>query len=197
MDRDKIEVAYARIQELLDKGKATLVGWPMATTRSGQRAVVEAIDELSYGSDFSSGGTSITVNEEAGTGSQAQASPPVANQEVTVEGAEFNSIPTSFLTRTLGVTLQVDPIVFPDEKTIQLEMVSQRVRLKGMTKVAVEHETTHEKVLVEQPEVETAKTTTSVTLKTGERNLFGVYPGFGTPDCLELFLLRAELRKVP
>ena len=45
MDEQRIDAAYARIQELLAKGTAQLLGWPIVTTHSGRRALVEATDE--------------------------------------------------------------------------------------------------------------------------------------------------------
>ncbi len=175
---------------MLAHGTAKLVGWPMLTTQSGQRAVIESIDEFRYATEYATGGVGVYISEEhAEPGAKLKQAPE------TITGTEFNSVPSVFETRNTGVTLEVEPTLSADDKIIQLNLVPQHVRLVKMNKVSIEREQTHEKVSVEQPEFDTMKTTTTLSLKSGERVLMGVYVTSDPPDHLELFILRAEVRK--
>jgi len=50
--KDRVEAAHGKIQELLAQKRAKLIGWSMVTTRSGQRAVVEAVNEIYFPQEF-------------------------------------------------------------------------------------------------------------------------------------------------
>jgi general secretion pathway protein D len=91
------------------------------------------------------------------------------------------------------VTLEVEPTLGPDGKTIDLNIVPQHVRLKGFEKVTVEGGGHRGKVIVEQPQFETNKITTSLTVQSGERVFLGVYPTTDPPKHLEFFILKAEV----
>ena len=108
----------------------------------------------------------------------------------------FEATPTTFETRKVGITLEVEPVVSPDGKTIKLDLVPEHVRLKDYHKVTVEKPSTGGKVVVEQPEFDTMKVTTSLTLKNGQRVLMGVFRVSEPPKHLEMFLLKAEAKKV-
>ncbi|MBC7820679.1 MAG: hypothetical protein IAG10_27660, partial [Planctomycetaceae bacterium] len=90
MDEAKAEPAYAKIQELLAKGVATLLGWPMVTTKSGQRAVVEAIDEIRFATGYSP--PTINFRSNVSTTEPVKIEP---RADVTL----FEGIPSSFETR--------------------------------------------------------------------------------------------------
>lgn len=188
MEKEKIEGAWLRIQELLDKKTAKLIGWPMVTTRSGDRAVFEAIEEFQYASEYLPGVIDFYSSDEKGV---------VTKLPANIEHTQFNGTPSAFQTRDTGVTLEVVPTFSADETTITMLIVPQHIVLKGMTKSTVEKEKTHEKIVVEQPEFDTMKVTTNLILKPGERILMGVYPATEYPDHLELFILHVEVRKVP
>lgn len=190
-DKTKTEAAVAHVQELLDKGAAKLVAWPMITTHSGVRAVFEAIDELRYASEYMYGSTDLYLTAEPGKaeGAVKQISPEMTAQQQ-------DAAPTAFETRNVGVTLEVEPVLSADGKLIDLNLVPQHVHLKGMTKIAVTHEKPHDTVTFEQPEFDTLKTTAGLSLKSGEHVFMGAYPAPGIPDHLEFFILRAEVRKV-
>src|SRR5688572_28499624 len=55
MDVTRIDAAHAKLQELIAKGTAKLVGWPMFTTKSGQVAAIESISEICYITNYEPG----------------------------------------------------------------------------------------------------------------------------------------------
>jgi hypothetical protein len=181
--KEKIEAANTRIQELLAKGTAKLVGWPIIITHSGQRAVCEAIKEIRYAAEYNPPTVSVSPNVPADA--PAKIGP-------TVDLTTFEGIPTGFETRNTGVTFEVEAVLGPDGKTIDLNMVPQTVRLKGYRKVTIEGAARKGKVVVEQPQFDTNKLTTSLTVRSGERVLLGVYPIEDPPKHLEFFILKAE-----
>jgi hypothetical protein len=191
MDKDKIETAYLRIQDLLEKKTAKLIGWPTLITQSGSRATTEAVQEFRYATEYTPGVIEFYVpDKDAAAGGAAGKLP------ADIERTQFNGSPTAFETRNTGVTLEIEPTLSADQKRIAVNIVPQHIRLNRMAKSTIEKEKTHEKIVVEQPEFDTFRTMTAFTLKSGERILMGVYPTSEPPDHLELFILHAEVRKV-
>jgi len=182
--KDKIEAANARIQQMLAKGTAKLIGWPILTTRSGQRAVIEAVKEIRYATEYNP--PTVSVNPNTPADAAIKVTP-------TVDVVTFEGVPSAFETRNTGVTLEVEPVLEEDGKTIDMNIVPQHVRLKTFHKVTIEGAARKGKVVVEQPEFDTNKVTTSVTMHSGQRMLMGVYPTDDPPKHLEFFILKVEV----
>jgi len=183
MKKEKIEAANTKIQDLLTKGVAKLIAWPIITTKSGQRAVVEAIDEFRYATEYDPPTVSFTPAANVTEATEVKPKADVTHLE---------GIPSAFETRNTGVTLEVEPVLSDDGKTIDLNMVPQHVRLKGLKKITIEKPTTGGKVTVEQPDFDTMKVTTSMTMRNGERALLGIFRTNEPDNHIELFILKAE-----
>lgn len=181
--KDKIEAAHARIQQMLAKGTAKLIGWPIVTTRSGMRAVIEDIKEIRYATEYHPPTVSINPNTPV---------EPAIKVAPTVDVVTFEGVPSAFETRNTGVTLEVEPVLKEDGKAIDLNIVPQHVRLEGFHKITIEGAARKGKVIVEQPEFKTNKVTTTVTMQSGQRILMGVYPTEDPPKHLEFFILKVE-----
>jgi Flp pilus assembly secretin CpaC len=182
--KDQIEAANTRIQQMLAKGTAKLIGWPIVTTHSGIRAVVEDIQELRYATEYVP--PTVSVSPNMPTDSTIKVVPSV---DVTT----FEGVPSAFETRNTGVTLEVEPVLKEDGKTIELNIVPQHVRLKEFRKIIVEGAARKGKVVVEQPVFDTRKVTTSMAMQSGQRMLMGVYPTDAPPKHLEFFILKVEV----
>jgi hypothetical protein len=184
LNKEKVEAAYQAIQKLLAEGTAHLTGWPIVSTLGEQRAVVEAIDEVRFATEYSAPEISFTSNvdpvEALKTGPKT-------------EMAHFEAVPSAFETRNAGVTLEVEPTLGDDGQTIALDLVAQHTRMTGFRKVTIEKPRVGTQVVVEQPEFETNKVTTSATVRNGERMLLGMFRTKDPARHLELFLLRAEV----
>ena len=94
---------YRRVQDLVQEGKARLENLMGYTGRSGQRSVVEAVDEVRY-----AGG--------------------ICTAEPIRRACSF---PTAWETRNVGDTLEVEPVIQPDGRTCDLNLAPQRVSLVG------------------------------------------------------------------
>ena len=188
LDERKIEGAYAKIQELVAQKKVELIGWPTILTKSGQRAVFESIDEIRYASEYKP----PQVAAQTITPDAQDKDKPAIKIEPKIDMSAFDAVPSAFETRNAGVTLEVEPIISDDGKFIDLNLVPQHVELTGTNKITIEKPSTGSKIIVEQPQFYTAKTTTSLTLRNGQRVFLGFYRGAKPDGSGELFLLKAS-----
>lgn len=97
---------YRRVQELAKAGKARLRTTTALVTKSGQRAVSEAIDEVRYPTNF------------------------VAAIPAQVPTA------TTWETRNVGDTFEVEPVAAPDGRICDLNLVPQHVSLANFADLA-------------------------------------------------------------
>ncbi len=125
---------YDRLEALAKAGKAKLVGLIGVNTKSGQRALVESVDEVRYPTQFSAA---------ARTGEIA--------------------FPTAFETRNTGDTLEIEPVLGPDGKTIDVNLVPQSVSFEGFRDWQPEAKAAPSG----QAQFRTEKVTTSMTVQSG------------------------------
>ena len=105
----------AKLQELLKAGKATMLETQLGTTRSGQLGKVESIEEFIYPTEYEPSELPTTVNidgTETGKNTESLSTPPT---------------PTAFETRNLGSTLEFEPILGEDNKTVDLRLAPEIV----------------------------------------------------------------------
>lgn len=137
------------LQGLIEKGEATLVETAIVTARSGQRAKVESIHEFIYPTEFD---PPQILNPEKEKGSKTVLTLPQA---------------TAFETRNLGVTLEVDPVLGADDRTVDLNLAPELTYLTGFESWG-KHTSEGGTVDVKMPSIFTVKTTTQVTMMAGE-----------------------------
>ena len=137
------------VHKLIEDRDATLVETALVTARSGQRAKVESIHEHIYPTEFQA---PEVINPEEEKGSKTVLILPH---------------PTAFETRNLGVTLEVDPVLGADGKTIDLNLAPELVYLVGEQSWA-EYEGDLGTSSTRTPSIYTAKTTTQVATTDGE-----------------------------
>lgn len=131
---------YRRVLELAKAGKARLAILENLTTKSGQRAVIESIDEVRYPTEFASPMT-----------------------------AKGQAAPTAWETRNVGDTFELEPVILPDGRTCDINLVPQHVNLlefRDEPKVAGALPSS-------QPIFTTQKITTSIQATSGEPYYLG------------------------
>lgn len=141
-----------QLQELIDDRDATLVDSTMVVARSGQRAKVESIQEIIYPTEFHP-----AEMQHPGEGKTVVLSPQ----------------PDKFETRNCGVTLEVDPVIGSDNRTIDLNLAPEIVYLNGY-EVWATHEGRESEMEIRTPIFYTVKTTTQITTRDGEAVLMSV-----------------------
>jgi hypothetical protein len=205
-DPKRSATATNMVFDLVEHNHADLIAWPFLATVNGQRAVCEQIEEFRYATEYDSPGrASVTDTRPATTGTSKSPTVPVdaitpppsvdSTGRVTTTVSEFDGIPTSFETRNLGVTLEIEPTIAPDGKAIGLSLCPQHVSLLRMQKAEIEDKKSGRKVVVEQPEFVTNKVTTSITVQDGDTTLLGVFKVPEPKGTMELFILHTKIKR--
>lgn len=123
--------------------------------RSGQRAKAESIVE-----------TTFPVNFEP-----AQIPQTLSNLHNVVESPATAIHPQAFETRNVGVTVEVDPLIAPDRKSVELNLSPEIV--KRIENLPWPNQQVAPQFRAETPQFFTAKITTQLIAKTGAPSLIG------------------------
>ena len=171
----------------LDQKKGVdLLSAPRVTTKSGQRAVIEIVQEFRYPTEFEPPQIPQTTGGGNGGGGGIGTGPSIQIFPVTP------TTPTAFETRNTGVTLEVEPTVGSDNYTIDLNLVPQVVEFEGFINYGSPISTINPASLsftgavtnapssivltpnvINQPIFSTRKVTTSVTVWDGQTVVLG------------------------
>ena len=156
-----------------------LLSSPRVTTKSGQKATVEIIQEFIYPTQFQPPQIPQTIGAQTtlstiGTGASSSPSFPVTP-----------TTPTAFEKRNTGVTLEVEPVIGPDNYTIDLNLQPQVVQFDGFINYGSPIQTITTNALgisqtniltqnvINQPVFDTRKVSTSVSVYDGATVVLG------------------------
>ncbi|MGA3170464.1 MAG: Amuc_1098 family type IV pilus outer membrane protein [Chthoniobacteraceae bacterium] len=173
----------------LDQKKGVdLLSAPRVTTKSGQRAVIEIVEEFRYPTEFNP--PQIPQNVGGGT-SGGGIGLPGSVPSIQIFPVTPTT-PTAFETRNTGVTLEVEPTVGADNYTIDLNLVPQVVEFEGFINYGSPISTINPAALsftgtvlnepssivltpnvINQPVFSTRRVTTSVTVWDGQTVVLG------------------------
>jgi hypothetical protein len=192
----KVDAVWTKIQAMIKSKEAMLLAWPMVRTVDGTRSVAESILEQRYPTEFES---PIPAVPGKGAAVPAPAPPAGAPAPVAPEKPHLvdnvDNVPTGFETRNVGATLEVEATVLDEGKRIYLDLVPQRVALLEMEKIEsyFAHDTA--KVNTPQPIFTTSKSTQSLIIPNGQRQLVGVHKLTKPANYLELHFVHAVATK--
>jgi len=158
------------VRALAQKKGVDLMSAPQVVTRSGQRAKIEVVREFIYPTEFDP----PEIPERFLGGSGGISSFPVTP-----------TTPTAFETRSVGVTMEVDPVIGNDGYTIDLNLAPEVVEFEGFINygspirtsgidgngIVQAVELTENRI--EQPIFATRKVTTAVTIWDGQTVAIG------------------------
>ena len=178
------DASYRELTGMIKAKKAKLLGAPSVTTKPGNRCVIELIKEVRYAIEFDPNG-----------GGKAPGPQPAEKEAVPAKRLPQEAppaigvTPTTFETRNIGITLEVEPILHPGNKVVDLQYAAQHVELIGWDSVEVEE---NGKVVqrTPQPRFHTNKVATNVSMPVGKRALAGVFDSAFDPETMELFIMR-------
>ena len=155
-----------------------LLSAPRVTTKSGQKATIEIIREFIYPTQFQPPQIPQTVGATSGilgaAGGGGGGTFPVTP-----------TTPTNFEKRNTGVTLEVEPVIGPDNYTIDLNLQPQVVDFDGFINYGSPIQTTSTDLLgiphtnlitanvINQPVFDTRKVSTSVSVFDGATVVLG------------------------
>jgi len=169
------------IRALNQKKGVDLMSAPKVTTKSGNKAVIKVVRNFPYPTEFNPPEPPQTT----GTGSTTAVDVPDGS---IISGSIVTpTTPTAFETRDLGVTLEVEPVVGPDNYTIDLNLSPEVVEFEGFINygspilgaqfdpftVPFIIQTTLTENVINQPIFSTRKVTTSVSIWDGQTVALG------------------------
>ena len=157
------------LEGLFQDGKGKVVGEALVTTKSGQRATAESVDEHIYATEF-----------DPAKG-RAEGSPAVP------AGLSAVDLPTatSFEMRPAGVRCEVDPVLSPDGALVDLNLAPEMTTYLGDKATASLPHETGEREIQAMPRFYSIKVQTSVQVQNGGTALLGIHQPpdeSGAPD---------------
>lgn len=147
-----------QVAQLIKDGKATVMETLLCTTRSGQKATTESVEELIYPTEYEPATLpkNIHVKDEEAA----------EKAKINVRDLATGPTPTAFDTRNVGSTLEIEPTLSSDHKTIDLRLVPEIVYHLG-NEVWAEWKGEHGNSPVQMPTFYALRLNTAVTLTEG------------------------------
>lgn len=150
-----------QLQELVAKNEAKVLETQLVVSKSGQKSTTEGIHEFIYPTEFTSPGEEKLPKEKDKPSLMASFPAGVAT-------------PTAFDTRNVGSTLEIEPTLGEDDKTIDLRLVPELVWHTGNI-VWLEHKDEAGNVYqVQMPDIYTIHLNASVSCISGQYMLIAV-----------------------
>jgi hypothetical protein len=197
-DPTQIGAAEGKLLELVAKKEATLEGWPEVTTHSQCRAVSESVVEQRYPIEFEGPAcatclakTDVPDAERTKFGT----SPAERNRELLLQLG--GNIPTTFETRNVGATLEVEPVISKDGTAISLHTSPRVVRFERYAEFPAGTSQKGEKLTIPQPIFTSTQVSTELSIRDGERRLIHVGKATLSGDRIDLFILGAKIIPPP
>jgi general secretion pathway protein D len=166
------------IRALSQQKGVDLMSAPKVTTKSGRKAVVRVVREFPYPTEFNP--PEVPNFEDGGSPDGT-----IVGGVISTSGVVTPTTPTQFEVRDIGVTLEVEPIIGPDNYTIDLNLSPEVVEFDGFINYgspilgpssnAVGAIATFEVTpnVINQPIFSTRKVTTSVSIWDGQTVALG------------------------
>jgi hypothetical protein len=147
-----------QVAQLIKDSKATIVETMLCTARSGQKATSESIEEFIYPTEYepSELPDNIHVKDEL----------DVEKAKAILRDLATGPSPTAFDTRNVGSTLEIEPTLGADLKTIDLRFTPEIVYHVG-NQVWAEWKGEHGNSPIQMPTFYTLRTNTAVILSDG------------------------------
>ena len=145
------------VAKLVREGKATVVETMLCTGRSGERSLVESIEEYIYPTEY----------EPAGMPSQIHTTGDGEKIESDSRDLATGPTPTSFETRNLGSTLEIEPMIGANNMLIDLRIAPEIVYHVG-NETWAEWKDQYGDASIKMPTMYSMRTSTSVTLVDGQ-----------------------------
>lgn len=178
-----------QVELLVKDGKATIAETMICVTRSGQKAITESIEEFIYPTEYEPAEISIESSSK-----EKDAKEPA--KEVVRDNAT-GPTPTAFETRNLGSTMEIEPTLSDDGKSVDLRIVPEMVHHVG-NQIWAEWKGEHGNSPIQMPTFYTVRLNTAVTLATGQYMLLAALSpknkdGFPDPTRKLMVFVKADV----
>ncbi len=148
-----------QVAQFVKDGKANIVETLLCIAKPGQKASTEAVEEIIYPTEYEP--AQMPGKLEFKTKEEAEKSKAEPRDYVT------GPTPTAWETRNVGSTLEIEPSIAEDAKTIDLRFVPEIIYHVGNT-VWAEWKDSHGNAPVQMPTFYTVRLNASVTLGAGQ-----------------------------
>ena len=182
-NRKTAEAARVRIQGMLARDEATLLGWPVLWLKTGVRGSAQSIEEDRFPTEFM---------PPAGPGGPESMGIPW--QTIPAWGP---SVPTAFETQNVGSSFEAEATVEQDGQVVALNILPKFVRFLDMREWHIQRSPIGIEGLTQRPEYQTAQVTTSLRVDRDAPVLVGVFVLPRPKPHVELFILRAKATLLP
>jgi hypothetical protein len=166
-DDAKIEAAFLKLEQFVQKGTAQMLAKLAAQGASGTMVKAEQVQQIPYETEW--------------------------ERPDTVGGGKVPAVvlrPLSFEKLDVGVLFSSEATAANDGRVIRLKLEHSHVRLLGWTEFEAARLPDNSKIAVKQPRVAVNSGTCEIVMASGSRTLLGVYAVPEKPDEVEIFLLR-------
>jgi hypothetical protein len=175
--------------QLVKDGKATILETLLCTAKSGQKATSESIEEIVYPTEYEP----AQLPEEPDSKDKEGADKTKAARLDSAIGPT----PTAFATRNLGSTLEIEPTLGVDNKTIDLRFIPEIVYHVG-NQIWAEWKGEHGNSPIQMPTFYCVRLNSAVTLADGKPMFVASLTPKkqdGTPDCTRklMVFVRADV----
>jgi hypothetical protein len=150
-----------QVQELVKKGEAKVMETMICNARSGEKALAESINEFIYPTEYQ-------PPTLPGTFGASDGDDGLSLDEVQTLEKLFSFSPTSFETRNLGTTLEIEPTSGADDKVIDLRLAPDMVWHTGETVWVERKDSSGNTSKIQMPKIYSMRTTTALTCKEGQ-----------------------------
>jgi hypothetical protein len=155
------------LQTLVKRGDAKILETQILTGRSGEKCLVESINEQIYPTE-----AEIPKIPEPQTAPDKPEDPaPELTKAAALAG---DAIPTSFETRNVGSTMEIEPTIGSDRKTVDLRFAPELVWHHGDTTWYERKDAAGNSSKLALPDLYTIRMTTALTVTNGSYVLAGV-----------------------
>lgn len=154
-----------QLTQLIKDNKASVRETLLCTTRNGDKATTESVEEIIYPTEYDP--AQLPKPPSADEKKDAVQVPAITTLDA------LGPCPTAFETRNVGPTLEIEPTLSDDGKWIDLRFVAEIVEYSGNT-IWVEWKGKHGNTPIQMPDFYTMRINTSVILAKGQATLIGV-----------------------
>ena len=166
--------------EMVKKAKAQIVQTAYLITKSGQRAKTQAIDYHVYPTEYDPPELLMEIDKNTRPG------------ELIITPAN----PTSFDSRSIGTTVEIEPVISKDGKFVELNLAPEIVTRLADRGVSPNDAQQVPKPLapIKHPAIYVMKLHTQLTLAAGDFTLAGVFTPPGKSDKRVMLMIHTKIR---